>query len=218
MVYSAYDDSVKAMIADFLQFLNQHCSDYVASSGTGANLWLGGKYGRYTEDVNLDFLGGSTGRSAIAYIIQSYCEARDYKMRCVLGRFEGKFVTCELSDAKSGAKIDVVINARLAMCDKDALCTKINGVLTYELDSLITSLCITCTGDTIQNLYDIVMLCKLHWDKLLPNTKLCVASRFAHTDLLMIMHWLEKYDREGIDIQMLRCDVRALYEKLGFRV
>ena len=216
MVYSAYDDSVKAMIADFLQFLNQHCSDYVASSGTGANLWLGGKYGRYTEDVNLDFLGGSTSRTAIVHIIQSYCGARDYKMQCTLGRVDGRFVTFEVSDTKLGAKIDVVISFRLSMCNKDALCTKINGVLTYDLDSLVSSLCIICTGDTIQNIYDIVMLCKLHWDKFAPSTKLCVASKFAYIDLSMIMQWLEKYDREGIDIQMLRCDVRALYEKLGF--
>ena len=215
MNFSMYCDEIRVMIADFLQFLNQFTYEYVASSGTGANLWLGDKCKRYTEDVTLDFMGGSTARTGILHIIKSYCGARDYKMQCVSGRLDSTSITFEVFDVKSSVKMYINVCYRLSMCDRSTLCTKVNGVTTYNLDALVNSLCLVCTGDIVENLYDIVMLCKYHWDKLAPSSRFCVISKFVHIDLSMIMKWLEKYNKEGLDVQMLRCDVRALYEELG---
>ena len=195
------------VIADFLRELNKQSSSYVLKGGTSLMMCYG--LDRFSEDVDLD----SRDKRSIFKIVSSFCDKYGYTFNINKNTDVVKRFMIHYADDKKPLKVEVSYR-EYGLSNENVTC--INNIQVYNIDALATLKINAYTGRSkIRDLYDIVFICKNHWDEISDNTKGLIIQGFTFKGFDYFDYISKQQSDELIDINKLGDDFLEVLDNLG---
>lgn len=196
-----------AVIADFLRELNRQTSAYVLKGGT--SLMMCYNLDRFSEDIDLD----SRDKRSIVRIVRDFCDKYGYTFNINKDTDVVKRFMIHYADDKKPLKVEVSYR-EYGLSSDNVTC--INNIQVYNIDTLATLKINAYTGRSkIRDLYDVVFICKNHWEELTDTTKGLILQGFTFKGFDYFDYISKQQADELIDINKLGDDFLEVLDNLG---
>ena len=198
----------RAIIEEFLQYLNEKTDMFVLKGGTALMECYG--LTRFSEDIDLD---GPKGRNwDFDIIIESF--AIDSDIPFVHNKNTNTTDRYFLHYNGDIRPLKIETSFREQYINPDNI-VKVNGIQTYEL-SVLTEKKVKAFDqrDKLRDLYDLIFICKEKWNDIDDRAKENIKDSFSHKGIEYFETIVEVQKDEFIDSKKLEEDFIDIWDKI----
>jgi len=197
----------KAVISDFLRYMNSKSCDYILKGGTSLMECYG--LDRMSEDIDLD----SVNKEDIFNIVKSYCSEHNYTYRVAKDTDMVKRFFVNYGNNSHPLKIE--ISYRQREIPKSSI-TVIHNINVYNIENIaIMKSNAYNARDKIRDLNDITFIVNNYLDKLSPQCRILVSDALSYKGIEQFDYLTRTQEDELIDIDKLAEDFLRAWDALG---
>lgn len=201
----------RAVIGEFLAFVNANQSPYILKGGTSLMECYG--LDRFSEDIDLDCQRSAAASDAFRRRIERFCDSSGYGFRIAKST---ETVSRAFIRYPGGDKpLKVEVSYRRGRIERDAF-TEINGIKVYTISEIaIQKAGAYLARDKIRDLYDLTFIVNEYANDLLPGALSAVTNAFEYKDLDQFDYLVRTQDDPLIDKEKLLDGFLRSFETLG---
>lgn len=193
-------------ISNFLIYLNSVSRAYVLKGGT--SLMMCYNLSRFSEDIDLDGFANN-----IVMIVEEFCISNGFNYRVAKNTDTVKRYMIHYG---GGKPLKIEVSYRMRNIDFNAVTTIINGILVYNIQSILTMKLNAYSGrDKIRDLYDVVFIGTNYWNVLSEPLKFMLRDTLAFKGVEQYDYVIRDQADELINNEELAVGFLTLWKNLG---
>lgn len=186
----------KALMLQFLQFLNVRCDAFVLKGGTA--LMMCYNLGRFSEDIDVD----ATAPVSIIAHVDAFCKENRLTYR--VAKDTATVKRCVLHYTVNGMDATMKLEASYRMHEVQYATTRVNQIRTYTIDSLFQLKLQAFLGrDRIRDIYDILTIYMKYGNMLYPAARDDLKRALTEKSVDVILETIEQQSGAAYDVKQL---------------